>query len=77
MIFVETPPNRSHRLNDQAKRVALLAFRCARHDDAKKDMACEMALKAYLEIIPNDPYAADHVIDAIADAVNRHPHWIA
>lgn len=77
MIYPDTPLHGHQHLEKQAVRVALLAFRCARHDEHRRDVACGLALKAYLDILPDDPNATDRVIDAIADAVGRHPHWVA
>jgi|GEM_PF-5285080 len=66
------PENRKQR----ASHVALLAFRCARHDSEKRDIACAEALKAYLDIHPHNANASDDVIAAIVDAVRARPHWL-
>ena len=77
MIYPDTQLYDDQSLAEQATRVALLAFRCARHHGEKRDIACEIALKAYLDIFPNDDDASDRVIVALAEALERHPHWMA
>lgn len=60
----------------RASHVALLAFRCARHNEEKRDVACAEALKAYLDIHPHNTNASDDVVAAIVNAVRARPHWL-
>ena len=60
----------------RAGHVALLAFRCARHDEEKRDTACAEALKAYLDIHPHNQNASDDVVAMIVDAIRARPHWL-
>ncbi len=76
MEFRDTASPDDAHLAKQATQVALLAFRCARQNGERQDRACELALKAYLAILPNDPEATDNVIAAIVDAVRIRPHWL-
>lgn len=77
MVFSEAKTLRARHLEERALHVALLAFRCARHHGERRDTACAVALKAYLAISPTDVDASDKVVKAIAEAVQRHPHWLA
>jgi hypothetical protein len=63
-------------VEQRAHQVALLAFRCARHAEEKRDMACAEALKAYLDINPNKQNASDEVVSVLIDALRARPHWI-
>lgn len=67
----------ANHLTKQAMQVALLAFRCARQSDDKRDTAFGVALDAYLSICPDDVDASDKVIAIILDAVQYRPHWLA
>ena len=55
--------------------VSVLAFRCAWHAHARRDMASAAALKAYLAVNPNDRQASDNVVAALVEAIRLHPHW--
>lgn len=77
MLYSDSQLHRDQPLEQQAMRVALLAFRCARHDDSKRGIACKIALNAYLDIVPDDDKASDRVIKAIATGIEHHPHWLA
>ncbi|MGH1480544.1 MAG: hypothetical protein ACRBM6_17740 [Geminicoccales bacterium] len=76
MIIPETNAIKAYHLEERALHVALLAFRCARQDDEKQDKAAAIALKAYLAIAPGDADASDKVIECIANAVQRYPHFL-
>jgi len=67
--------NRDQR-KERASHVALLAFRCARHNEQKRDIACAEALKAYLDIHPHNEHASDDVVATIVNAVRARPHWL-
>ncbi len=56
--------------------VSVLAFRCAWHVHAKRDMASAAALKAYQAVNPGDHDASDRVVAALVEALRLHPHWI-
>ena len=60
----------------RAGHIALLAFRCARHNEEKRDVACAEALKAYLDIHPHNQNASDDVVAMIVNAVRARPHWL-
>lgn len=68
---------RQEHARKRAEQVALLAFRCARHDEEKQDVACAIALKAYQAICPDVENAADEVVAIIKDALRARPHWAA
>jgi len=76
MEFRDITPRNNSQLAKRATHVALLAFRCARQNGERQDRACELALKAYLTILPSDANASDNVIGAIIDAVRVRPHWL-
>ena len=76
MDFPQVNTRGDGHLTKQATQVALLAFRCARQHGERQDRACELALKAYLAILPNDSEASDNVISAIVEAVRVRPHWL-
>ncbi|MEL6962615.1 MAG: hypothetical protein AAGA73_16300 [Pseudomonadota bacterium] len=63
-------------VEQHANQVALLAFRCARHAEGKRDIACAEALKAYLDINPTNENASDEVIAVLVDALRARPHWL-
>jgi hypothetical protein len=63
-------------LEQRASHVALLAFRCARHAEEKRDIACAEALKAYLDVNPNKQNASDEVVAVLVDALRARPHWV-
>lgn len=63
-------------IEKHASFVAVLAFRCAWQDRAKRELAGAEALKAYLAIHPHDRHASDNVVDAIVEAVRLRPHWL-
>ena len=63
-------------VEQRASQVALLAFRCARHAEEKRDTACAEALKAYLNINPDKTNASDEVVAVLVDALRARPHWI-
>ncbi len=63
-------------LEQRANQVALLAFRCARHAEEKRDVACAAALKAYLDINPSNENASDEVVAVLVDALRARPHWV-
>lgn len=77
MMFPEIDLHSENHHAKQAKQVALLAFRCARQSDDKRDTAFGVALNAYLNICPDDVDASDKVIATILAAVQHHPHWLA
>lgn len=68
---------RQEQLRKRAEHVALLAFRCARHDGDKQDIACAVALKAYQTICPHVSDASDEVIALLSEALRARPHWAA
>lgn len=63
-------------VDQRANQVALLAFRCARHAEGKRDIACAEAFKAYLDINPTKENASDEVIAVLVDALRARPHWL-
>lgn len=70
------PVAASVNVEQRANQVALLAFRCARHAEEKRDIACAAALKAYLDINPDKKNASDEVVAVLVDALRARPHWI-
>lgn len=77
MNVTDSRAEKAEHLEKHALQVALLAFRCARQNEEKQDMASEAAVKAYLALRPKDVHASDKVIAAILDAVQWRPHWLA
>lgn len=60
-----------------AAHVSVLAFRCAWAERTTRELASAKALKAYLDLRPNDRDATDRVVDAITEAIRLRPHWVS